>query len=276
MEIRQALTFDDVMLVPAASGILPTDTDTATRLTREIELGIPLISAAMDTVTESAMAIAMAQLGGIGVIHKNLSAEDQATQVRQVKKFESGMVINPITIHPDQTLADVRALKAQHHISGIPVVEPGTGRLVGILTNRDVRFATDPTSRVYELMTRDGLVTVQAGVDPEEARRLLHRHRIEKLLVVDEAYRCIGLITVKDMEKAQRYPHACKDEHGRLRVAAATGTGAAVGLVDDHQLFDAVLVQEPLGLLARDVLPHRDELVLRHQLGDRLARVGGK
>ena len=180
----------------------------------------------MDTVTESAMAIAMAQLGGIGVIHKNLTPDEQATQVRQVKKFESGMVINPITIHPDQTLADVRALKAQHHISGIPVVERETGRLVGILTNRDVRFATDPNSRVYELMTRDNLVTVQAGLDPEEARHLLHRHRIEKLLVVDEAYRCIGLITVKDMDKAQAHPLANKDELGRLRVAAATGVGA--------------------------------------------------
>ncbi len=223
--IEEALAFDDVLLVPGYSQILPSAAETRTRLTREISLNIPLVSAAMDTVTESAMAIAMAQLGGIGVIHKNQSAEDQATQVRQVKKFESGMVINPITIHPDQTLADVRALKAQHHISGIPVVEPDTGRLVGILTNRDVRFATDPTSRVYELMTRDGLVTVKPGVAPEEARRLLHRHRIEKLLVVDEAYRCIGLITVKDMDKAHAHPLANKDELGRLRVAAATGVG---------------------------------------------------
>ncbi|HET6239415.1 MAG TPA: IMP dehydrogenase [Acetobacteraceae bacterium] len=223
--IEEALAFDDVLLVPGYSQILPSAAETRTRLTREIILNIPLVSAAMDTVTESAMAIAMAQLGGIGVIHKNLTPDEQATQVRQVKKFESGMVINPITIHPDQTLADVRALKAQHHISGIPVVEPGSGRLVGILTNRDVRFATDPTSRVYELMTRDGLVTVQPPVDPEEAKRLLHRHRIEKLLVVDEAYRCIGLITVKDMDKAQAHPLANKDELGRLRVAAATGVG---------------------------------------------------
>ena len=223
--VEEALAFDDVLLVPGYSQILPSSADTRTRLTRQIKLNIPIISAAMDTVTESAMAIAMAQLGGIGVIHKNLSPEEQATQVRQVKKFESGMVINPITIHPDQTLADVRALKAQHHISGIPVVERETGRLVGILTNRDVRFATDPSSRVYELMTRDNLVTVQPGVDPEEARRLLHRHRIEKLLVVDEAYRCIGLITVKDMDKAHAHPLANKDELGRLRVAAATGVG---------------------------------------------------
>jgi IMP dehydrogenase len=223
--VEEALAFDDVLLVPGYSQILPSSADTRTRLTRRIHLNIPIISAAMDTVTESGMAIAMAQLGGIGVIHKNLTAEEQAGQVRQVKKFESGMVINPITIHPDQTLADVRALKAQHHISGIPVVERDTGRLVGILTNRDVRFATDPSSRVYELMTRDNLVTVQTGVDPEEARHLLHRHRIEKLLVVDEAYRCIGLITVKDMDKAQAHPLANKDELGRLRVAAATGVG---------------------------------------------------
>ena len=164
--IEEALAFDDVLMVPGYSQLLPAAAETRTRLTREILLNIPLISAAMDTVTESAMAIAMAQLGGIGVIHKNMTPDEQATQVRQVKKFESGMVINPITIHPDQTLADVRALKAQHHISGIPVVEPGSGRLVGILTNRDVRFATDPTSRVYELMTRDGLVTVQPPVRP--------------------------------------------------------------------------------------------------------------
>ena len=223
--IQEALAFDDVLLVPDYSQVLPSAADTCTRLTREIPLNIPIISAAMDTVTEGAMAIAMAQLGGIGVIHKNLTPHEQATQVRQVKKFESGMVINPVTIHPDQTLADVRALKAQHRISGIPVVERETNRLVGILTNRDVRFASDPSSRVYEMMTRDNLVTVKPGVDPEEARRLLHRHRIEKLLVVDDAYRCIGLITVKDMDKAHAHPYANKDELGRLRVAAATGVG---------------------------------------------------
>ncbi len=223
--IAEALAFDDVLLVPGYSQVLPSATDARTRLTREIPLNIPIMSAAMDTVTESAMAIAMAQLGGIGVIHKNMTPPEQAAQVRQVKKFESGMVINPVTIHPDQTLADVLALKAQHRISGIPVVERETNRLVGILTNRDVRFATDPTSRVYELMTREGLVTVKPDVDLREARRLLHRHRIEKLLVVDDAYRCIGLITVKDMEKAQTHPLANKDELGRLRVAAATGVG---------------------------------------------------
>jgi IMP dehydrogenase len=224
--IEEAFTFDDVLIVPAYSHVLPAETDTRTRLTRSIALNIPLASAAMDTVTEAALAIAMAQAGGIGVIHKNLDVEAQAAQVRQVKKFESGMVVNPLTIHPDQTLADARALMNTHHISGVPVVERETGRLVGILTNRDVRFATDPTLKVYELMTRENLVTVTAEVAPDEARRLLHRHRIEKLLVVDNSYRCVGLITVKDMDKAQAHPLANKDEFGRLRVAAATGVGA--------------------------------------------------
>jgi IMP dehydrogenase len=223
--IDEALAFDDVLLVPGYSQVLPGQADTTTRFTREIKLNIPLASSAMDTVTEAAMAIAMAQHGGIGVIHKNLSPEEQAAQVRSVKKFESGMVINPVTIHPDQTLADARALMATHRISGIPVVERDTGRLVGILTNRDVRFATDPSLRVYELMTRENLITVTTDVDPQEARRLLHRHRIEKLLVVDDAYRCVGLITVKDMDKAETHPLAIKDELGRLRVAAATGVG---------------------------------------------------
>ena len=245
MEIRQALTFDDVMLVPAASAIMPGETDTRTRLTREIELGIPLVSAAMDTVTESALAIAMAQTGGIGVIHRNMGVDQQADEVRKVKKFEAGMVVNPVTIHPDETLADALRLMADHKISGIPVVERGQsgsspGRLAGILTNRDVRFADDPRQPVAELMTRDGLVTVRENVAREDAKRLLHQHRIEKLLVVDEAYRCVGLITVKDIEKAQRYPTACKDEHGRLRVAAATGTGRE-GIERAEALFAAGL-----------------------------------
>jgi IMP dehydrogenase len=240
MEIRQALTFDDVMLVPAASEIMPAETDTRTRLTREIELGIPLVSAAMDTVTESALAIAMAQTGGIGVIHRNMTVEQQADEVRKVKKFEAGMVVNPVTIHPDETLADALRLMADHKISGIPVVERGSGRLAGILTNRDVRFADDPRQPVAELMTRDGLVTVRENVAREDAKRLLHQHRIEKLLVVDELYRCVGLITVKDIEKAQRYPTACKDEHGRLRVAAATGTGSE-GIERAEALFAAGL-----------------------------------
>jgi IMP dehydrogenase len=225
MEIRQALTFDDVMLVPAASSIMPGETDTRTRITREIELGIPLISAAMDTVTEGALAIAMAQAGGLGVIHRNLPIDQQAAEVRKVKKFEAGMVVNPVTIHPDETLADALRLMADNKISGIPVVERGSGKLAGILTNRDVRFADDPRQPVAELMTKDKLVTVRESVSREDAKRLLHQHRIEKLVVVDREYRCTGLITVKDIEKAQLFPNASKDEHGRLRVAAAAGTG---------------------------------------------------
>ena len=240
MELRQALTFDDVMLVPAASGILPGGADTRTRLTRAIELGIPLVSAAMDTVTESALAIALAQAGGIGVVHRNMPIAEQADEVRKVKKFEAGMVVNPVTIHPEATLAEALHLMTDHHISGIPVVERGSGRLVGILTNRDVRFADDPRQPVAELMTRDRLVTVSENVGRDEAKRLLHQHRIEKLVVVDEAYRCIGLITVKDIEKAQRFPTACKDEHGRLRVAAATGTGSD-GIERAEALFAAGL-----------------------------------
>jgi IMP dehydrogenase len=237
MEIRQAYTFDDVMLVPAASSILPGDTDTRTRITREIELGIPLVSAAMDTVTEGSLAIAMAQAGGLGVIHRNLPIDQQAAEVRKVKKFEAGMVVNPVTIHPDQTLADALGLMADHHISGIPVVE-NSGKLVGILTNRDVRFADDPRQRVSELMTREKLITVRESVGKDEAKRLLHQHRIEKLLVVDDAYRCTGLVTVKDIEKAQLFPNAAKDEHGRLRVAAAAGTGKTE-LERAEALFDA-------------------------------------
>ncbi|HXP74616.1 MAG TPA: IMP dehydrogenase, partial [Stellaceae bacterium] len=238
MEFRQAFTFDDVLLVPAASAVLPTETDTRTRLTREVSLGIPLISAAMDTVTESALAIAMAQSGGLGCIHRNMPIERQADEVRKVKKFEAGMVVNPVTIHPEATLADALQLMAEHRISGIPVVVRGSGKLVGIVTNRDVRFATNPKQPISELMTRERLVTVRETVDRDEAKRLLHQHRIEKLLVVDDAYRCIGLITVKDMEKAQNFPHACKDEHGRLRAAAATGTGED-GVRRAEALFDA-------------------------------------
>ncbi len=237
--IAEALAFDDVLLVPAYSQILPAATNTGTRLTRGIALNIPVIAAAMDTVTEGAMAIAMAQQGGIGVIHKNLTIEEQAAHVRQVKKFESGMVVNPLTIHPDQTLADARTLMTAHRISGVPVVERDSGRLVGILTNRDVRFATDPGLKVYELMTRENLITVTAEVDAEEARRLLHRHRIEKLLVVDEQFRCVGLITVKDMDKAEAHPLANKDELGRLRVAAATGVGE-----DGHARAEALVRAE--------------------------------
>ena len=238
MDIRQALTFDDVLLVPAASHVLPNETDTRARLTRAISLGIPLLSAAMDTVTESALAIAMAEAGGIGVIHRNLGIAEQANEVRKVKKFEAGMVVNPVTIHPDETLADALRLMAEHRISGIPVVERGSTRLAGIVTNRDVRFASNPKQPIAELMTKEQLVTVRETVDREDAKRLLHQHRIEKLLVVDEAYRCVGLVTVKDIEKSQRFPNACKDDHGRLRVAAATGTGED-GIKRAEALFDA-------------------------------------
>ena len=238
MEIREALTFDDVLLEPAESAILPHQANTASRVTRTIELGIPLLSSAMDTVTESRMAIVMAQVGGMGVVHKNLDVARQADEVRAVKKFESGMVINPVTIEPERPLADALDLMARYSISGIPVVERDSGKLVGILTNRDVRFAENTQQPVSELMTHEGLVTVREGVDLGEAKRLLHQHRIERLIVVDDDYRCIGLVTVKDMEKAQAYPDACKDEQGRLRVAAATGVGAD-GLARAEALLEA-------------------------------------
>jgi IMP dehydrogenase len=238
MKLRQALTFDDVLLEPAESAVLPNQTDTRTRFTRSIELGIPLVSSAMDTVTEGRLAIALAQAGGIGVIHKNLSIEQQADEVRRVKKFESGMVVNPVTIHPDEPLANALALMERHKISGIPVVERKTRKLVGVLTNRDVRFAENPAEPVSALMTKERLITVKEGVSKEEAQRLLHQHRIEKLLVVDDDYVCIGLITVKDMEKAQAYPHSCKDDQGRLRAAAATGVGPD-GFARAEALLDA-------------------------------------
>ncbi|HWT11681.1 MAG TPA: IMP dehydrogenase [Allosphingosinicella sp.] len=223
-EIPLGLTFDDVLLQPAESSVLPSQADTASRVTREIRLNIPILSSAMDTVTEADMAIVMAQLGGLGVLHRNLEVDEQAAAVRAVKRFESGMVVNPITMAPDQTLADALELMARHRISGIPVTEKD-GRLVGILTNRDVRFAENPRQPVAELMTRDDLVTVGPGVSHEEAKRQLHQRRIEKLIVVDSERRCIGLITVKDIEKAVNYPDATKDSAGRLRVAAATTVG---------------------------------------------------
>jgi IMP dehydrogenase len=236
--IREALTFDDVLLEPARSEVLPAEVDVRTRLTRDVELGMPLISAAMDTVTEASLAIAMAQHGGLGVIHRNLDVAAQAGEVQKVKKFEAGMVVNPITLGPDATLADALDLMAAQGISGIPVVEGPMRRLVGILTNRDVRFATDLSVPVRALMTADRLVTVPEGVAREEAKQLLHKHRIEKLLVVDDDFRLIGLMTVKDIEKAQLFPHACKDAHGRLRVGAAVGTGAG-GLERAEALIDA-------------------------------------
>ncbi len=224
------LTFDDVLLVPGASEVMPGEVNVSSRITKTISVNIPIISAAMDTVTEARLAIAIAQAGGIGVIHRNLKPKEQAEHVRQVKKYESGIVLDPVTIGPTAKLSEALGLMARHSISGIPVVEPAksgqtTGRLVGILTNRDVRFATNLDQPVSELMTKDTLITVKRTVSQEDARRLLHQHRIEKLLVVDDDYHCIGLITVKDIEKAQKHPNACKDEQGRLRVAAATTVG---------------------------------------------------
>lgn len=246
MKIREALTFDDVLLVPQESSVLPGQVDTRTRLTGKISLGIPLISAAMDTVTGSEMAIAMAQAGGLGVLHRNLDIEAHANEVRQVKKFEAGMVIDPVTISPDKTLKDALDLMVQHKISGIPVVEDGSGKLVGVLTNRDVRFASRMDERVSELMTRDNLVTVRDGIGSDEAKRILHQHRIEKLLVVDDAYRCIGLVTVKDIEKAQLHPDATKDERGRLCVAAATSVG------DDGAARTEALIAEGVDVVVVD------------------------
>jgi IMP dehydrogenase len=242
MDIRLGLTFDDVLLVPGESSVLPSEADTATRITRSLMLNIPVLSSAMDTVTEADMAIVMAQAGGLGVLHRNLTVEEQAQQVRQVKRFESGMVVNPVTMLSHQTLGEALALMKHHRISGIPVVEAGApgqpGKLVGIVTNRDVRFAENPAQPVSELMTHDNLATVRAGVSQENARRLLHARRIEKLLVVDDAYRCIGLITVKDIERAVTYPNASKDGAGRLLVAAATTVGDA-GFARTEALIDA-------------------------------------
>ncbi|MEM8743058.1 MAG: IMP dehydrogenase [Pseudomonadota bacterium] len=238
-----ALTFDDVLLRPGPSEVLPNQVDTAARLTSSLALNIPIISSAMDTVTEARLAIAMAQAGGIGVIHRNLTPEEQAGQVSQVKKFESGMVVNPLTIAPTASLADALELMATYQISGIPVVEPSKnggkdGKLVGILTHRDVRFASNTAQPVSELMTEENLITVRENVDMDEAKRLLHQHRIEKLLVVDDDYHCVGLITVKDIEKARLHPDAAKDEQGRLRVAAATTVGDD-GYERTERLIDA-------------------------------------
>jgi len=225
MEIREGLTFDDVLLEPGASDVMPTQVDTTTRFTREISLNIPIVSAAMDTVTESRLAIAMAQSGGMGILHRNLTVEEQADQVREVKRYESGMVINPMTINPETPLKEVLEIKARRRISGFPVVEPGTGRLVGILTNRDMRFEGSSDAPAKTLMTSENLITVREGCTQAEARDLLRRHKIERLIVVDEAYRAVGLITVKDMEKAQAHPLAAKDGQGRLLVGAASTVG---------------------------------------------------
>ena len=238
MDIREGLTFDDVLLEPGASDVMPTQVDTATRFTREISLNIPLVSSAMDTVTESRLAIAMAQAGGMGVLHRNLTVEEQADQVREVKRYESGMVINPLTIHPDTTLREVREIKARRRISGFPVVERGSGKLVGILTNRDMRFEGSDDIPASELMTKDNLIVVREGVSQAEARELLRKHKIERLIVVDDDFHAVGLITVKDMEKAQAYPSAAKDAHGRLLVGAASTVGDA-GYERSMALVDA-------------------------------------
>ncbi|MBS0489988.1 MULTISPECIES: IMP dehydrogenase [unclassified Phenylobacterium] len=238
MDIREGLTFDDVLLEPGASDVMPTQVDTATKFTREISLNIPLVSSAMDTVTESRLAIAMAQAGGLGVLHRNLTVEEQADQVREVKRYESGMVINPLTINPETTLREVREIKARRKISGFPVVEPGTGKLVGILTNRDMRFEGRDDIPAKELMTKDNLIVVRQGVSQAEARELLRKHKIERLIVVDDDYHAVGLITVKDMEKAQAYPSAAKDAQGRLLVGAASTVGDA-GYERSMALVDA-------------------------------------
>ncbi|MXO64687.1 IMP dehydrogenase [Altericroceibacterium endophyticum] len=237
MDIQTGLTFDDVLLRPAESDIVPSQANTGTRLTRDISLNIPIVSSAMDTVTEAEMAIVMAQMGGMGVLHRNLSVDQQCSAVRRVKRFESGMVVNPITIEPDATLGTAQEMMTKYRISGIPVVD-SAGKLCGILTNRDVRFAANPDQPVRELMTHENLATVREGVNQEEARRLLHQRRIEKLLVVDDAYKCIGLITVKDIEKAVLFPNATKDPTGRLRVAAATTVGDK-GFARTEALIDA-------------------------------------
>ena len=265
MEIREGLTFDDVLLEPGPSDVMPTQVSTVTRFTREISLNIPLVSAAMDTVTDSRLAIAMAQSGGMGVLHRNMTLEEQADAVREVKRYESGMVINPLTINPGTRLSEVRQIKDRRHISGFPVVEPGTGRLVGILTNRDMRFAGSDDAPASALMTTENLVTVREGVSQAEARDLLRRHKIERLIVVDDDYRAVGLITVKDMEKAEAHPHAAKDSKGRLLVGAASTVGDAgfersLALVDagvDVVVIDtahghSALVGEAVRRLARE------------------------
>lgn len=239
-KIREALTFDDVLLIPGESDVQPNQVDTSTRLTREIRLNIPVLSAAMDTVTEVEMAIAMAQNGGLGILHRNMEIAEQARMVRQIKRFESAMVLDPITIRPDDTLDTALELMDRNKISGIPVTE-NNGRLVGILTNRDVRFAENPEQPVRELMTHENLVTVRPDIDKEGAKKLLHKHRIEKLLIVDEAGKCIGLMTVKDIEKSKLYPAATKDSQDRLRAGAAVGTGEINGIERAAALAEAGL-----------------------------------
>ena len=273
MIIEESYTFDDVLLQPAYSKIGPADANVGTFITKNIKLNIPLISAAMDTVTEHRLAITMAQLGGIGVLHKNFSIKEQASEVKKVKKFEAGMVVNPVTIKPDQSLGDAFKLMEKNKISGIPVVEGLKNKLVGILTNRDVRFANDLNQTVSALMTKN-VITVKESVSKEDARKLLHQHRIEKLVVVDDDGYCVGLITVKDMEKSQNHPDACKDKQGRLRVAAATGVGKD-GLSRAEALIDAgvdVLVVDTAHGHSRMVL---DTVSKISKMSKEVALIGG-
>ncbi len=277
LQIRQAITFDDVLLEPGPSEVIPADVDIRSRLTRDIAINAPMVSAAMDTVTETPLAIAMAQFGCMGVIHRNLTVEEQAEQVKAVKRFESGMVVNPVTVTPDVTLRQLRVLKDRLKVSGIPVVQPGPegvpGKLVGIITNRDVRFAENDATPVSELMTRN-VVTVREGTDAAEARRLLHKHRIERLIVVDADGRCVGLLTVKDMEKSQANPNACKDEQGRLRVGAASTVGD-YGFERSQALIDAgvdVLVIDTAHGHSRSVL---DAVARVKKLSNRVQVIAG-
>ena len=246
--IPEALTFDDVLLLPAESAVVPAEVNLSTRLTTSLSLHAPIISAAMDTVTESRMAIAMAQAGGLGVIHRNMSIEEQVAKVNSVKRFESGLVLDPVMVSPDTTIGELRDLKERHGFSGLPVIDDEEN-LVGIITNRDIRFVSDDSILVSEMMTTE-LVTVPEHVDPEVAKKLLHKHRIEKLLVVDENGKCAGMMTVRDIQRSRDNPYSCKDKHGRLRVAAATGTGAQ-GIERALALFgvgaDAVVVDTAHG-----------------------------
>ena len=273
MNIEEAYTFDDVLLQPAHSKFGPADSDVKTFITKDIKLNIPLLSAAMDTVTEHRLAITMAQLGGMGVLHKNFSITEQVSEVKKVKKFEAGMVVNPVTIKPDQTLGDAFKLMEKYKISGIPVVEGLNNKLVGILTNRDVRFANDLNQSVSALMTKN-VITVKETVTAEDARKLLHKHRIEKLVVVDMDDFCVGLITVKDMEKAQNHPDSCKDEQGRLRVAAAIGVG-----MDGIKRAEA-LINAGVDVLIVDTAHGHSEMVLEtvraiSKLSSQIALIGG-
>src|SRR2546423_14339702 len=251
-ELATALTFDDVLLVPRHSTVVPTQVDVSTRLTRNIRLNVPIASAAMDTVTESSLAIAMAQHGGIGVIHKNLSIEEQASEVDRVKRSESGMIVNPITLSPTNRIYEALELMKKYSISGVPITEDGSkeGRLVGILPNRDLRFETNVNRAIADVMTRENLITVPVGTTLDAAREILHKHKVEKLLVVDRDYRLKGLITVKDIQKAVRYPNASKDSLGRLRCGAAIGVARdtmerAEALVAAH--VDALVVDTAHG-----------------------------